>query len=366
MARSTSSKTRSAKDILRAAAVKVAAAKGESGARGRQPAESSPVAPAASRRRKAEDVPAESKTAAAKKAAAKRGAKAGTKPAKAPAEAAATKKASSKKRPARQDASKAAVRKAAAKKDAPKASVAAKAKSARSAAKAIAEKAERAVAQDEKKTAETQPSRKGARGSSAPAEEVRERSSPVKAGRQPVAASSPAEDSAAPGEQGVTAVARAVARPAAGAVPPAPPIAGVTPVRVELPEGYRPSPEEPYMNPMQLEYFRRKLLKWREELVEESRQTLDHLRSEVRDVGDELERATRESENALELRTRDRYRKLIAKIDAALRRIEDGTYGYCDETGEPIGLERLEARPIATLSLDAQERRELLQRQLGD
>jgi DnaK suppressor protein len=161
-------------------------------------------------------------------------------------------------------------------------------------------------------------------------------------------------------------VARAVARPAAAAPPPAPPIAAVTPVRVELPEGYKPSADEPYMNPLQLEYFRRKLLKWREELVEESRQTLDHLRSEVRDVGDEAERATRESENALELRTRDRYRKLIAKIDSALRRIDDGSYGYCDETGEPIGLERLEARPIATLSLDAQERRELLQRQLGE
>ncbi len=181
-----------------------------------------------------------------------------------------------------------------------------------------------------------------------------------------LASAKPAAEAPRRGGAGAVAVARAVARPAPVASPPAPPIAAVTPARVELPDGYRPSADEPYMNPMQLEYFRRKLLKWREELVEESRQTLDHLRSEVRDVGDEAERATRESENALELRTRDRYRKLIAKIDAALRRIDDGTYGYCDETGEPIGLERLEARPIATLSLDAQERRELLQRQLGE
>jgi DnaK suppressor protein len=346
--------------------VKVAAAKGESGARGRQPAESPLAPPAASRRRKGEDALAENKSAA-KKAAAKKVARARAKPGTAPSEAPATKKASSKKRPARQDASKAAVRKVAAKKDTPKAPVVAKAKSAQSVAKEIVEKekTEKALAQEGKKMAETKPSSKGARGFGGPGEKAGDRSRPVRAGRK-AAAASPVKGADAPDEQAVTAVARAVARPSAGAVPPAPPIASVTPVRVELPEGYRPSPEEPYMNPMQLEYFRRKLLKWREELVEESRQTLDHLRSEVRDVGDELERATRESENALELRTRDRYRKLIAKIDAALRRIEEGSYGYCDETGEPIGLERLEARPIATLSLDAQERRELLQRQLGE
>ena len=104
----------------------------------------------------------------------------------------------------------------------------------------------------------------------------------------------------------------------------------------------------------------------REELVEESRQTIESLRDEVRDVGDEAERATRETENSLELRTRDRYRKLIAKIDKALKRIEEGRYGYCEETDEEIGLERLEARPIATLSLDAQERWEHRQKQMGD
>ena len=116
----------------------------------------------------------------------------------------------------------------------------------------------------------------------------------------------------------------------------------------------------------QQEYFRRKLKSWRDELVEESRETIANLKQEVRDVGDEAERATRETENSLEPRTRDRYRKLINKIDKALNRLDDGEYGYCDETGEEIGLARLEARPIATLCLDAQERWELRQKQMGD
>ncbi|MEO7073516.1 MAG: RNA polymerase-binding protein DksA [Rhodanobacter sp.] len=135
---------------------------------------------------------------------------------------------------------------------------------------------------------------------------------------------------------------------------------------INLPHGYVPSSKEEYMNPRHLAYFREKLRTWRDQLVEESRQTMDNLRGEVRDVGDEAERATRETENSLELRTRDRYRKLIAKIDKALRRIEEGTYGFCEETDEEIGVERLDARPIATLSLDAQERREHLQKQMGD
>lgn len=137
-------------------------------------------------------------------------------------------------------------------------------------------------------------------------------------------------------------------------------------VRVELPEGYKPSAKEEYMCAEHQEYFRRKLLAWRDELVEESRETIANLKQEVRDVGDEAERATRETENSLELRTRDRYRKLINKIDKALNRLDDGEYGYCDETGEEIGLARLEARPIATLCLDAQERWELRQKQMGD
>ncbi len=136
--------------------------------------------------------------------------------------------------------------------------------------------------------------------------------------------------------------------------------------QIVLPKNYKPSLKEEYMNSQQLEYFRQKLLNWRQELVEESQETINNLRDEVRDVGDEAERATRETENSLELRTRDRYRKLIGKIDQALARIDEGAYGYCEETGEEIGLARLEARPIATLSLDAQERWEHRQRQMGD
>lgn len=133
---------------------------------------------------------------------------------------------------------------------------------------------------------------------------------------------------------------------------------------VELPKGYKPSEKEEYMSAEQLEYYRRKLVEWREDLIEESQATIDNLRGEVRDVGDEAERASRETENSLELRTRDRYRKLLGKIDEALGRIDDGSYGYCEETGEEIGLARLEARPIATLCLDAQERWELKQKQM--
>lgn len=136
--------------------------------------------------------------------------------------------------------------------------------------------------------------------------------------------------------------------------------------RVVLKKGYKPKKSEKYMGPAQIEYFRQKLVTWRDELVEESRETINHLQHEVRDVGDEAERATRETENSLELRTRDRYRKLIRKIDKALIRIDEGEYGYCEETGEEIGLARLEARPIATLCLDAQERWELRQKQIGD
>lgn len=137
-------------------------------------------------------------------------------------------------------------------------------------------------------------------------------------------------------------------------------------VEVELGANYHPGKDTEYMGPRQLAYFRAMLRDWRDKLVEESRQTMDNLAGEVRDVGDDAERATRETENSLELRTRDRYRKLIGKIDKALRRIEDGTYGYCEETDEEIGVPRLDARPIATLSLDAQERREHLRKQMGD
>jgi DnaK suppressor protein len=137
-------------------------------------------------------------------------------------------------------------------------------------------------------------------------------------------------------------------------------------VRVDLPKGYKPTSKDPYMGALQQEYFRQKLTNWRVELVEESKQTIDNLRDEVRDVGDEAERATRETENSLELRTRDRYRKLISKIDDALRRIDEGAYGYCVDTGDEIGLERLEARPTAERTVDAQERWEHRQKQMGD
>jgi DnaK suppressor protein len=122
--------------------------------------------------------------------------------------------------------------------------------------------------------------------------------------------------------------------------------------------------DEDYMSPRQLAYFRQKLLNWREALHNEAQATIDQLRDDShRDVGDEIDRATREANQTLELRTRDRYRKLVRKIDEALARIDAGDYGYCEETGEPIGLARLEARPIATLSVEAQERRELRERQ---
>lgn len=135
-----------------------------------------------------------------------------------------------------------------------------------------------------------------------------------------------------------------------------------------LPPDYRPSSDEEYMGPRQLAYFRQKLLDWRQSLLDESQRTIEHLRDEGegRYVGDEADRANQESDNILELRTRDRYRKLIPKIDAALRRIDDGSYGYCEETGEEIGLARLEARPIATLSVEAQEAREKKQTQYSD
>ena len=129
-----------------------------------------------------------------------------------------------------------------------------------------------------------------------------------------------------------------------------------------LPPDYRPSEDEPFMSELQLEYFRQKLLRWRAELLQESTETLNHLQAESLHQPDLTDRASMETDRALELRTRDRERKLISKIDAALQRIEDGTYGFCEETNEPIGIRRLEARPIATLSLEAQERHERLER----
>jgi len=131
-----------------------------------------------------------------------------------------------------------------------------------------------------------------------------------------------------------------------------------SPSSIVLPEGYRPSENEPFMNERHRTYFRNKLVAWKEEIIRQNRETLLVLHEDSAQHADLADRATSETDRALELRARDRQRKLIAKIDAALARIEEGTYGYCEETGEPIGLKRLDARPIATLSLEAQERHE--------
>ena len=125
-----------------------------------------------------------------------------------------------------------------------------------------------------------------------------------------------------------------------------------------LPDNYTPAEDEPFMNDRQVEYFRRKLIAWKNDLLIESRETIEGLQDGTRNIPDMADRASEETDRALELRTRDRQRKLVSKIDAALRRIDEGEYGYCDVTGEPISLKRLNARPIATMSLEAQERHE--------
>ena len=135
---------------------------------------------------------------------------------------------------------------------------------------------------------------------------------------------------------------------------------------VRLPKGYKPSDDEPFMNKRQREYFRRKLEQWKKDILLENKETLLHLQEETANHPDLADRASTETERSLELRTRDRQRKLVSKIDAALRRVDEGTYGYCEETGEPISLKRLDARPIATLSIEAQERHERRERVYRD
>lgn len=135
---------------------------------------------------------------------------------------------------------------------------------------------------------------------------------------------------------------------------------------VILPPDYVPSPDEEYMNDLQVEYFRQKLLAWKKSLLNQSQDTLEDLRQGGLNQPDDIDRASMETDKALGLRTKDRARKLISKINDALKRIEDGTYGYCEETGEPIGLERLEARPVATLSIEAQERHERMEKTYDD
>ena len=136
--------------------------------------------------------------------------------------------------------------------------------------------------------------------------------------------------------------------------------------KIDLPEGYKPSAKEPYMNPMHLEYFKRKLVSWKDDLIEDSRETLKHLQEDNVHEPDLHDRATLEVDTSFELRTRDRYRKLIEKIDSALDRIKTAEYGFCEETGEQIGINRLEVRPIATLAIEAQERHENYERQHSD
>jgi DnaK suppressor protein len=133
-----------------------------------------------------------------------------------------------------------------------------------------------------------------------------------------------------------------------------------------LSEDYKPNDSEPFMNERQVEYFRRKLQAWKDDILKESKETISHLQEENHILPDVADRASSETDRSLELRTRDRQRKLISKIDSALKRIEDGSYGYCEETGDPIGLKRLDARPIATLSIEAQERHEKRERVYRD
>ncbi|MDQ0303315.1 MULTISPECIES: RNA polymerase-binding protein DksA [Ancylobacter] len=135
---------------------------------------------------------------------------------------------------------------------------------------------------------------------------------------------------------------------------------------VEIDQEYRPREDEPFMNERQREYFRHKLLQWKEDILREAKETLQHLQDENQNHPDIADRASSETDRAIELRARDRQRKLIAKIESALERIDDGSYGYCEETGEPISLKRLEARPIATLSIEAQERHERRERVYRD
>ena len=192
---------------------------------------------------------------------------------------------------------------------------------------------------------------------------------PTSAGAKVALAANPASPVTAPRPVGKVAVAVA-ARPSALAPKRK---VKVVPYKIDggtgrpiVPAGYKPGLDEEYMGPLQIEYFRQRLLSWRADLVEESKQTIENLKDEVRDVGDEAERATRETENSLELRTRDRYRKLIGKIDSTLRRLDSNEYGYSVDSGEEIGLERLEVRLTAERTIDEQERWEHLQKQMGD
>lgn len=193
---------------------------------------------------------------------------------------------------------------------------------------------------------------------------------PVKSAKKPAPKAKPAAKSVTkpttkPAKPAAKPMAKMAIKAAPAPVKPAPkPKNTYKPVK--LAPGYKPTASEPYMNANQQEYFRQKLLAWRKSLMDESRETLDHLHEENWHQADIADRASLETEAGVELRTRNRYLKLISKIDSAIARIEEGEYGYCEETGEPIGLKRLEARPVATLSIEAQERHEKIEKQYTD
>ena len=214
--------------------------------------------------------------------------------------------------------------------------------------------------------AAARPSKPGTTSRKKPAAAAKEKTA-SKAGTGSNAGASRARTNSSRASKSTGKAAAPRAPKAAASAPPAAPAVTAAPTAPapppDLPEGYVPNGDEEYMGPLQTEYFRRKLIDWRQALLDESEQTLESMRDQQREVSDEAERASRETEMSFELRTRDRYRKLIRKINEALDRIEDGSYGFCEETGDPIGLGRLEARPIATLSVEAQERREMLERQ---
>jgi DnaK suppressor protein len=177
-------------------------------------------------------------------------------------------------------------------------------------------------------------------------------------------AKQPEKNGAASSAASATASAASTSKPSAGKAMSKK--AGVDIATMKLPDGYRPSDDEPFMGSLQRAYFRHKLQKWKDDIIKETMETLQVLQDDTLQHPDLADRATHETDRALELRARDRQRKLISKIEAAIRRVDDGTYGYCEETGEPISLKRLDARPVATLSLEAQERHERRERVYRD
>lgn len=219
------------------------------------------------------------------------------------------------------------------------------------------------------------PAKKQAAAKAAPAKKlIAKKPAPAavkKPAAKPVAAKKPAPKPVA-SKPATPTVKKPVTKSATASKPavaakPAPVLKPKKPYKpVKLPAGYKPTEKEEYMNPQQQEYFRQKLLNWRKELMNESRETLDHLHEENWHQADIADRASLETEAGVELRTRNRYLKLISKIDSAVRRIEEGEYGYCEDTGDEIGLKRLEARPVVTRTTEAQERYERAEKQYSD